>query len=89
MIVIMFLLFIFFGGVDISEFLGGDLLFMLFEVLDKIEYVSKFVVVVLLGFVFGGGLELVLVCYYWIIFVLNKVGLLEVNLGILSGVGGI
>lgn len=88
-IVIIFLLFIFLGGVDISEFFGGDLFFMLFEVLDKIENVFKLVVVVFFGLVFGGGFEVVLVCYYCIIFVDNKVGFLEVNLGILLGVGGI
>ena len=61
---------------------------MLPEVLDKIEHASKPVVAVLPGPAFGGGLELALACHHRITFASNKVGLPEVNLGILPGAGG-
>jgi len=79
---------IFSGGADISEFSGGDLSPMLPEVLDKIENASKPVVAVLPGPAFGGGLEVALACHHRITFADNKVGLPEVNLGILPGAGG-
>ncbi|MBT0588202.1 3-hydroxyacyl-CoA dehydrogenase NAD-binding domain-containing protein [Alteromonas oceanisediminis] len=76
------------GGADISEFAGGDMDPMLPEVLDVIEQSTKPVVAVLPGPAFGGGLELALACHYRITHVGNKVGLPEVNLGILPGAGG-
>lgn len=79
---------IFSGGADISEFSGGDLSPMLPEVLDKIENATKPVVAVLPGPAFGGGLEVALACHHRITFAGNKVGLPEVNLGILPGAGG-
>ncbi|MEC8298463.1 MAG: enoyl-CoA hydratase-related protein, partial [Pseudomonadota bacterium] len=79
---------IFSGGADISEFSGGDLSPMLPEVLDKIEHATKPVVAVLPGPAFGGGLEVALACHHRITFAENKVGLPEVNLGILPGAGG-
>ena len=77
------------GGADISEFSTGD-----FEpnlstvVLHAIEQSTKPVVAVLPGPAFGGGLELALACHYRITHQANKVGLPEVNLGILPGAGG-
>ena len=77
------------GGADISEFSTGD-----FEpnlstvVLQAIEQSSKPVIAVLPGPAFGGGLELALACHYRITHKANKVGLPEVNLGILPGAGG-
>ncbi|MEC8375008.1 MAG: enoyl-CoA hydratase/isomerase family protein, partial [Pseudomonadota bacterium] len=79
---------IFSGGADISEFSGGDLSPMLPEVLDKIENANKPVIAVLPGPAFGGGLEVALACHHRITFADNKVGLPEVNLGILPGAGG-
>jgi 3-hydroxyacyl-CoA dehydrogenase len=79
---------IFSGGADISEFAGGDLSPNLPEVLEKIENASKPVVAVLPGPAFGGGLEVALACHHRITFADNKVGLPEVNLGILPGAGG-
>jgi 3-hydroxyacyl-CoA dehydrogenase len=76
------------GGADISEFSGGDLEPMLPEVLDVIEQSTKPIVAVLPGPAFGGGLELALACHYRITHKANKVGLPEVNLGILPGAGG-
>ncbi len=79
---------IFSGGADISEFSGGDLSPMLPEVLHKIENATKPVFAVLPGPAFGGGLEVALACHHRITFSENKVGLPEVNLGILPGAGG-
>ncbi|MEP1871311.1 MAG: enoyl-CoA hydratase-related protein, partial [Paraglaciecola sp.] len=79
---------LFSGGADISEFSGGDLEPNLPVVLDAIEHSSKPVVAVLNGPAFGGGLEVALACHYRVTFASNKVGLPEVNLGILPGAGG-
>ncbi|MFT2092932.1 3-hydroxyacyl-CoA dehydrogenase NAD-binding domain-containing protein [Paraglaciecola sp. 2405UD69-4] len=79
---------LFSGGADISEFSGGDLEPNLPLVLDAIENSPKPVVAVLNGPAFGGGLEVALACHYRVTFESNKVGLPEVNLGILPGAGG-
>ncbi len=79
---------LFSGGADISEFSGGNLEPNLPAVLDVIENSPKPVVAVLNGPAFGGGLEVALSCHYRVTFASNKVGLPEVNLGILPGAGG-
>jgi 3-hydroxyacyl-CoA dehydrogenase len=79
---------LFSGGADISEFAGGANESPLPSVLDLIENASKPVVAVLNGPAFGGGLEVALACHYRVTFADNKVGLPEVNLGILPGAGG-
>ncbi|GAB2707837.1 3-hydroxyacyl-CoA dehydrogenase NAD-binding domain-containing protein [Aliiglaciecola aliphaticivorans] len=79
---------LFSGGADISEFSSGDIEPPLPEVLDLIENANKPIVAVLNGPAFGGGLEVALACHYRITFAANKVGLPEVNLGILPGAGG-
>ncbi|MGS2722073.1 3-hydroxyacyl-CoA dehydrogenase NAD-binding domain-containing protein [Paraglaciecola aestuariivivens] len=79
---------LFSGGADISEFSGGDLEPNLPAVLEVIEHAAKPVVAVLNGPAFGGGLEVALACHYRLTFGANKVGLPEVNLGILPGAGG-
>ncbi|MDP5132775.1 MAG: 3-hydroxyacyl-CoA dehydrogenase NAD-binding domain-containing protein [Paraglaciecola sp.] len=79
---------LFSGGADISEFSGGDFEPPLPKVLDLIENASKPVIAVLNGPAFGGGLEVALSCHYRVTFAANKVGLPEVNLGILPGAGG-
>jgi 3-hydroxyacyl-CoA dehydrogenase len=79
---------LFSGGADISEFSGGDLEPNLPAVLEVIENSPKPVVAVLNGPAFGGGLEVALACHYRVSFASNKVGLPEVNLGILPGAGG-
>ncbi|ABG40434.1 3-hydroxyacyl-CoA dehydrogenase [Paraglaciecola sp. T6c] len=79
---------LFSGGADISEFSGGNLEPHLPTVLDVIENASKPVIAVLNGPAFGGGLEVALSCHYRVTFASNKVGLPEVNLGILPGAGG-
>ncbi|MEP2651256.1 MAG: 3-hydroxyacyl-CoA dehydrogenase NAD-binding domain-containing protein [Paraglaciecola sp.] len=79
---------VFSGGADISEFASGDLEPNLPVVLNAIENSFKPVVAVLNGPAFGGGLEVALACHYRVTFASNKVGLPEVNLGILPGAGG-
>lgn len=82
-------------GVDIKEFVyffveegkqlvvkGQELLF------DYIENMFKLVIVVINGFVLGGGLEFVMVLYICIVFDNVKLGLLEVLLGVIFGYGG-
>lgn len=77
------------GGADISEFATGDIEPNLStKVLHAIEQSTKPVIAVLPGPAFGGGLELALACHYRITHQANKVGLPEVNLGILPGAGG-
>ncbi|MCV2883790.1 3-hydroxyacyl-CoA dehydrogenase NAD-binding domain-containing protein [Aestuariibacter sp. AA17] len=79
---------LFSGGADIAEFKTGTEAPMLPDVLQTIESASKPVIAVLSGAAFGGGLEVALACHYRITFKGNKVGLPEVNLGILPGAGG-
>ncbi|MFT5677170.1 MAG: 3-hydroxyacyl-CoA dehydrogenase, partial [Paraglaciecola sp.] len=79
---------LFSGGADISEFSGGDFEPPLPAVLDVIENANKPVIAALSGPAFGGGLEVALSCHYRVTFAANKVGLPEVNLGILPGAGG-
>lgn len=79
---------LFSGGADITEFASGDYEPPLPSVLDLIENAHKPVIAVLNGPAFGGGLEVALACHYRVTFAKNKVGLPEVNLGILPGAGG-
>jgi 3-hydroxyacyl-CoA dehydrogenase len=79
---------LFSGGADISEFSSGDYEPPLPTVLDLIENATKPIIAVLNGPAFGGGLEVALSCHYRVTFAANKVGLPEVNLGILPGAGG-
>jgi 3-hydroxyacyl-CoA dehydrogenase len=79
---------LFSGGADISEFTSGDFAPPLPKVLEVIENAHKPVVALLTGPAFGGGLEVALSCHYRVTFADNKVGLPEVNLGILPGAGG-
>nr|WP_235594731.1 3-hydroxyacyl-CoA dehydrogenase NAD-binding domain-containing protein [Paraglaciecola hydrolytica] len=79
---------LFSGGADISEFASGDFEPPLPAVLDLIENAAKPIIAVLNGPAFGGGLEVALACHYRVTFAANKVGLPEVNLGILPGAGG-
>ena len=79
---------LFSAGADISEFSQAPKSPMLPDVLNAIEQAAKPVIAVLPGPAFGGGLELALACHYRISLAGNKVGLPEVNLGILPGAGG-
>lgn len=79
---------LFSAGADISEFSSAPKSPMLPDVLNAIEQAAKPVIAVLPGPAFGGGLELALACHYRLSVAGNKVGLPEVNLGILPGAGG-
>ena len=78
----------FFAGADITEF-GKPMQEPGLPVLvDMIEASTKPVVAAIHGTALGGGLELALVCHYRIAVPSARVGLPEVNLGLLPGAGG-
>ncbi|NWG92217.1 MAG: enoyl-CoA hydratase/isomerase family protein [Parvularculaceae bacterium] len=78
----------FFAGADISEFGKPMKDPSLGDVLAFIEDVRKPVIAAIHGTALGGGLELALCCHYRIAVPSAKVGLPEVNLGLLPGAGG-
>lgn len=89
---------VFIVGVDIIEFVDNfqlfdeELMVGNFEVnkiFSDFEDLDVFIVVVINGIVFGGGLEMCLVVDFCVMSVIVKVGLLEVKLGIYLGFGGI
>ena len=76
------------AGADISE-LGKPMDGTgLLEVFDIIETGSKPVIAAIHGTALGGGYEFALICHYRIAVPSAKVGLPEVNLGLLPGGGG-
>ena len=76
------------AGADISE-LGKPMQGPgLLEVFDIIETGTKPVVAAIHGTALGGGYEFALICHYRIAVPSAKVGLPEVNLGLLPGGGG-
>ena len=78
----------FIAGADIKEF-GKPLKDpQLPHITNVIEASEKPVVAVLHGTALGGGLEVALACHYLVAVEGAKVGLPEVNLGILPGAGG-
>jgi 3-hydroxyacyl-CoA dehydrogenase len=78
----------FFAGADISEFGKPPSGPSLHEVFDLIENGTKPVVAAIHGTALGGGLELALICHNRVAVPSAKVGLPEVNLGLLPGAGG-
>ena len=81
---------LFCGGADISEF-GSEKAFAeprLPELLDELEASEKPIIAAIDGAALGGGLELALACDYRIATPASKLGLPEVNLGIIPGAGG-
>ncbi|MET0360273.1 MAG: enoyl-CoA hydratase-related protein, partial [Sphingobium sp.] len=78
----------FFAGADITEFGTTPQEPNLHAVFDIIESGSKPVVAAIHGTALGGGYELALICHYRIAVPSAKVGLPEVNLGLLPGAGG-
>ncbi len=76
------------AGADVKEFGGPKLAPVLPMVCDRIEACIKPVIATLHGTVLGGGLELALASHYRIAHVDTKMGLPEVNLGLVPGAGG-
>jgi 3-hydroxyacyl-CoA dehydrogenase len=78
----------FIAGADIREFGKPPVLPSLPEVCNRIEACSKPVVVALQGAALGGGLEVALGAHYRLALPAVKVGLPEVDLGLMPGAGG-
>ncbi|MFN3164983.1 MAG: enoyl-CoA hydratase-related protein, partial [Pseudohongiellaceae bacterium] len=78
----------FIAGADITEFGKPPKDPWLPEVLSAIENSSKPVVAAIHGTALGGGFEVALACHYRCALASAKVGLPEVNLGLLPGAGG-
>jgi 3-hydroxyacyl-CoA dehydrogenase len=78
----------FFGGFDIVEFDTGLKEPNLLPVLADIEFSAKPVVAAIHGTALGGGFELALACHYRVAVPSAKLGLPEVNLGLLPAGGG-
>lgn len=84
---------VFVVGVDIKEmfekFFVQVMIENIFSVeIDCIILVCKFIIVVVLGYVLGGGCELVMVCDFIICVDIVKFGQFEINLGVIVGIGG-
>jgi len=75
-------------GADITEFGKPPQDPWLPGLLDKVEQSSKLVIVAMHGTALGGGFETALSCHYRCALASAKVGLPEVNLGLLPGAGG-
>lgn len=78
----------FIAGADITEFGKPPKDPWLPEVLAAIENSSKPVIAAIHGTALGGGFEVALACHYRCALASAKVGLPEVNLGLLPGAGG-
>ncbi|MEW9678004.1 enoyl-CoA hydratase-related protein [Lentibacillus sp. L22] len=82
----------FMAGADIKEFperdVNNESAVSIHEVFNRIESIPKPTIALLNGFTLGGGLELALTCDIRIAEEHAKIGLPEVNLGILPGGGG-
>lgn len=78
----------FIAGADIKEFGKTPLEPHLPDVVNRIEASSKPVIASLFGTSLGGGFEVALGCHYRVALASAKVGLPEVNLGLIPGAGG-
>lgn len=78
----------FIAGADITEFGLPPQPPSFDQVFDAIENAPKPVIAAIHGTALGGGFELTLVCHYRIAADDARVGLPEVNLGLLPGAGG-
>jgi 3-hydroxyacyl-CoA dehydrogenase len=78
----------FIAGADIKEFGSKPLEPFLPDVVNRIEACTKPVIASLFGTSLGGGLEVALSCHYRVVLSSTKVGLPEVNLGLIPGAGG-
>jgi len=78
----------FIAGADINEFGKPPVGIPLGELLGKLENSPKPLIAAIHGTALGGGLEVALVCHYRVAVPSAKVGLPEVNIGIIPGAGG-
>ena len=78
----------FIAGADIKEFGKPPLEPHLPEVVNRIEACTKPVIASMFGTTLGGGFEVALACHYRVALSNAKVGLPEVNLGLIPGAGG-
>jgi len=76
------------AGADIKEFGKPPTEPFLPDVVNRIEACTKPVVTSLFGTSLGGGFEVALACHYRVALESAKVGMPEVNLGIIPGAGG-
>lgn len=76
------------AGADISEFGQEPAAPLLFQLCDRVEATTKPVVAAIHGIALGGGFELALAAHYRVALTTARVGLPEVNLGLLPGAGG-
>ena len=76
------------AGADITEFGKPPLDPSLPNLIDEIEMINTPVIAALHGTALGGGFELALSCHYRIMDKSAKVGLPEVNLGLIPGARG-
>lgn len=79
---------LFVGGADISEFGRTPRDPKLREIIKLIEASPRPVVCAIQGAALGGGLELALGCHYRLVTPTARLGLPEVNLGLVPGAGG-
>ena len=79
---------VFIAGADIKEFGKPFQGTPLPDLCDRLEACAKPLVAALAGAALGGGLEVALGCHFRVATAEAKVGLPEVNLGILPGAGG-
>ncbi len=78
----------FIAGADIKEFGNVPLEPHLPDVVNQIQASSKPVIASLFGTSLGGGFEVALACHYRVALASAKIGLPEVNLGLIPGAGG-
>ena len=76
------------AGADIREFASPPSPPLLPEVAALMDEINKPLAAVIRGAALGGGLELALCCHYRAAFPDAKLGLPEVNLGVIPGAGG-
>jgi 3-hydroxyacyl-CoA dehydrogenase len=78
----------FIAGADIKEFGKPPTTPFLPDVVNRIEACTKPVIASMFGTSLGGGFEVALACHYRVSLSQAKVGLPEVNLGLIPGAGG-
>jgi 3-hydroxyacyl-CoA dehydrogenase len=78
----------FVGGADIREFGKPRQPPRVFNLIARMEAMTKPIVAAIHGVALGGGLELALGCHYRVVATDAKLGMPEVKLGLLPGAGG-